>query len=116
MLAGDVAAPIAGESSTASAKTTEQHQSSIVFVDAQIEDLQRTLDAIDPSAEIVLIDSKTDVIDQITQLLSTKNSVGALHFIGHGQQGKVAFGDQFIEANTLLERQEPNPHLEIVFV
>ncbi len=83
----------------------QQHE--IVFVDTSIEDYLVLVDDIlaqqdtNRQVEIVLLDSETDGIAQINQVLSTYDEVSAIHLIGHGSEAEINLGSSALNLETM---------------
>ena len=80
-----------------------QEVTSIVFVDSSVEDYQQLVDDIDQSGgtQVVLIDSQSDGIDQISDYLSRHTGIESVHIVSHGTDGEVRLGNTLLNANTL---------------
>jgi len=57
------------------------------------------------NTEILLL-QKGDAIDQISQFLSERSDITAMHVFSHGANGELQFGDQTLDAVGLLERAD----------
>ncbi len=78
-----------------------QQRHEIVFIDSKVQDIDRIVSSIDPSAEIVFLSGK-DTIAQISDYLAQYDGdVDAIHFITHGAQGMVRIGDQDVNLDYL---------------
>ena len=104
MLAGD-----AGESAVAVVAAESSHSdgatSPIVFFDSHAEDLSELAVGIPDGCEIVMIDSGSDALQQITATLSGRRDVRSIHFLTHGREGEVRFGGQTIDGETLRQQE-----------
>ena len=80
-----------------------QEVTSIVFVDSSVEDYQQLVDDIDQSGttQVVLIDSQSDGVDQISDYLSRHTGIESVHIVSHGTDGEVRLGNTLLNANTL---------------
>ena len=71
----------------------------LIFIDTGVEDFQQLLDDIaslsDPSRqiEVVFVDPTRDGIDQITETLSGRSDIDAIHILSHGDGQGVALGN-----------------------
>ncbi|MFK8110684.1 MAG: DUF4347 domain-containing protein [Rubripirellula sp.] len=99
MLAADCGAVVAP--TTASQTTTE-----IVFVDSNVRDFQQLEAGLLASAELVLIDSDRNGIDQISQVLANRHGVRAVHFLAHGAAGKTQLGNQTLDNQSLRAQSQ----------
>ncbi|WP_319496867.1 DUF4347 domain-containing protein [uncultured Cohaesibacter sp.] len=64
----------------------------VVFVDATVVDAATLLADLDPSYEVVLLDAHEDGLAQISGYLAGRSGISALHFIGHGDEGRLSLG------------------------
>jgi len=64
----------------------------IVFIDAAVEDRDTLIAGIDPSIEIVMLDSDRDGVEQIADALSSRSDVDAIHILSHGRSGTLDLG------------------------
>ncbi|MCF2970116.1 DUF4347 domain-containing protein, partial [Synechococcus sp. Nb3U1] len=64
----------------------------LVFVDPNLPDLAILLAGIHPSAEVILLDSNQDGIRQITEVLSIRRGIQAIHILSHGSPGAIELG------------------------
>ncbi|HEV7391872.1 MAG TPA: DUF4347 domain-containing protein, partial [Burkholderiales bacterium] len=92
--------------------TKSQHTTTheVVFVDAAIPDYRQLIDdiAAHPNGErdlrVVLIESDTDGINTISNVLSGLQNIDAIHIISHGSDGNVTLGAALLDAAGLRER------------
>ena len=107
MLAGDVAAAVSTPTQSVPTQdtTVTAQQTSITFIDANLEDLDAIAGTIAANTEIVLLTNDSDPIEQITRVLAQRNGVQSVHLIGHGQSGQIAFGNNVIDAESLNAHQ-----------
>ena len=75
-----------------STATTPSDRREIVFIDTGVEDYETLLLGIDPNTEAILLDSTRDGIEQISEFLSDRSDIDAVHIISHGNQGELRFG------------------------
>ncbi len=64
----------------------------IIFIDTTVEDYQTLITGLDPSAEVVLLDTNRDGIEQIAEALAGRSNIDAIHIISHGDQGELRLG------------------------
>ncbi len=70
----------------------------LVFVDTATPDYQILLDDLTSSFgtrrnfEILLIDSDSDGIEQITEAVAERSNIEAIHIVSHGSEGELALG------------------------
>ncbi|MCP4000470.1 MAG: DUF4347 domain-containing protein, partial [Gammaproteobacteria bacterium] len=78
------------------AKTNE-----IVFVDTVVADYQDLLKGIDPDTEVIFLDGNRDGLVQMTEALSGRSEIDALHIVSHGQAGMLKLGSSLIDQAAL---------------
>ncbi len=117
MLAGDVAACVS-QAATAEPSQTAAHVTAgisadarlavrdVVFIDASLDNIDSWSRSIPSSAELVLIDSNSDAIDQMTRVLASRCGVCAVHVISHGSKGVLQLGSNPIDIDVLRARGE----------
>ena len=64
----------------------------IVFVDTSVEDYQTLIEGVDPGAEVFLLDSTRDGIEQIAEVIKGRSGIDAIHIVSHGDAGKLRLG------------------------
>ena len=74
----------------------KKNVSTLVFIDSNVEDYESLISGVDPNAEVIILNETLDGIEQITERLTTKQNIEAIHIISHGSPGAVKLG-----ANTL---------------
>ncbi len=79
--------------------------SEIYFVDASIQNPTELIAAIPAGAEIILLDSAENGVDQIASVLNGRSDVDAIHIFSHGSEGQLSLGDAIINAESILGTQ-----------
>ncbi|WP_416671883.1 DUF4347 domain-containing protein [Egbenema bharatensis] len=64
----------------------------IFFIDTGVKNYQKLIAEIDPLAEIFLLDSSQDGIQQISHVLSQRQNISAIHIVSHGNQVGLSIG------------------------
>ena len=72
--------------------TAHSDRREIVFIDTSVEGYQTLMEGIDPNAEVILLDSTRDGIEQIAEILRNRSDIDAIHIISHGDQGELRLG------------------------
>ena len=67
----------------------------LIFVDETVTDYQSIVAGID--AEVIRLDSSTDGIEQITDVLAGYDNLDAIHLISHGDEGVLQLGDTTLD-------------------
>ena len=75
----------------------------IVFIDAAIaeNDVATLSAAIDPSAEVILLESDRDGLTQIAEALEGRSGIDGIHIVSHGDDGRVQLGDSIVDGSNL---------------
>jgi hypothetical protein len=80
--------------------TNQRQLQNILFIDANITNPRELIQEIIPETEIIVIDSQTNGIDRITQVLQT-NNYDRVHIISHGAPGCLYLGNSQLSLDTL---------------
>ncbi len=72
----------------------------IAFIDAGVSDYQSLVNGVKPGIEIVVLDSKRDGIEQITEVL-TKKQFATIHIVSHGSPGCLYLGNSELNLSNL---------------
>ena len=73
----------------------------IVFIDAGVENSQQLIEGVIPSAEVFVLDKTADGIEQISQVLQQRRNIDAVHIISHGSPGCLYLGNSQLSLDTL---------------
>ncbi|WP_374981791.1 Ig-like domain-containing protein [Pseudomonas solani] len=65
----------------------------IVFVDTRAPNYQELLKAVSPNAEVVLLSTDKDGVQQIADALAGRTGIDAIHIISHGDSGVLLLGN-----------------------
>ena len=79
---------------------------SLVFVDSQLDNLATLLCHTPALARVVVLDKAHDAMEQILSTLAQSTSVGDLHWVCHGEPGRLHFGATVMDAAALEHRVE----------
>jgi hypothetical protein len=76
---------------------------SVVFVDANVPDLQDLLDGLAPGVEAFVIDPASDGLQQIAALLAANDlsDLSSISIVGHGAAGEIEVGSTMLDADDL---------------
>ncbi|WP_115299053.1 Ig-like domain-containing protein [Ectopseudomonas mendocina] len=83
---------------------TADNRQEIVFVDGQVQDYQQLLAGIKPGTEVVVLDPKGDGLKQISDYLSGRSGIDAIHIVSHGLPGQVTLGSLALDKAGLDAR------------
>ncbi|MDD5228753.1 MAG: DUF4347 domain-containing protein [Methylococcales bacterium] len=81
--------------------TTQRNE--ILFIDANVTDAQSLIASISPNVEVILLDDKTNVINQIAAALDGQKNLDAIHIISHGAAGELAFANGSLNNANLVD-------------
>ena len=116
MLAGDLGAAIASPVQASTAAGSASHDTGpasvvdstssteLVFIDLDVDQCDELASIVDRGAEVILIDSKSDPIDQISRVIEQRSSVRAVHLISHGRSGELQLAGKSIDTDYLAKR------------
>jgi predicted outer membrane repeat protein len=76
----------------------------IVFIDTSVEDYQALLEGIDPNADVILLDSTRDGIEQMAQALNGRTDIDAIHLIAEGNEAELHLGTSFLTQEAISGR------------
>jgi large repetitive protein len=72
----------------------------IIFIDAIVSDLQQYISD-HPNADVVLLDSTKDALDQIAAVLNGRTDISAIHILSHGASGMLEIGNGILSLDNL---------------
>ncbi len=81
--------------------TPDAPPSAIVFIDGAVEDIDVLIADIGPHAEIHVLDSNTDGVEQIAAILAGRTDIESLHIISHGRSGTLDLGSTKLTASSM---------------
>ncbi|MEG4987519.1 DUF4347 domain-containing protein [Microcoleus sp. BR0-C5] len=87
--------PLLNTSKTINPTTT------IVFIDAGVENSQQLIEGVIPSAEVFVLYKTADGLEQISQVLQHRQNIDAVHIISHGSPGCLYLGNSQLSLDTL---------------
>ncbi|MEP4292305.1 MAG: tandem-95 repeat protein, partial [Rhizobiaceae bacterium] len=73
----------------------------IVFVDASIEDREGLIASLEPGVSVHIIDSDSDGVQQMADLLAQSGGYDAVHIFSHGSQGALQLGNGVLDASSI---------------
>jgi glucose/arabinose dehydrogenase len=97
-------APLISDSTIEDSPTGDIRPVTLVFVDARVEDLGAIKDDLFDRAEMILVDANEDGLKVISNTLARRADVRSLHLVGHGAEGSLQLGRQFITAESLRDQ------------
>ena len=82
---------------------TPKRVTTLVFIDAGINNYQQLVEGVIPTAEVFVLDQSVDGIEQISQVLQQRQPVEAVHLVSHGAPGSLYLGNSQLSLDTLKE-------------
>ena len=73
----------------------------VVFVDPTVPDCQTLLAGIGSNAEVIMLDSARDGVEQIAESLAGRSGIDAIHLISHGSSGELQLGAGTLTAESM---------------
>ncbi len=77
------------------------NRNEIIFIDKSVEDYQSLIAGIGSDAELVFIDSITDGLELIANVLDGRTNVDAIHIISHGNSGELFLGNSTVTQESM---------------
>ena len=74
-----------------------------VFVDTAVEGYETLLEGINNNAEVFLLDSTKDGVEQIADFLNRKSDIDAVHIVSYGNQAELLLGTSSLNIDTMNE-------------
>ena len=94
---------------TATGATASQQQGSqrheVVFIDGQVSNVGQLLEGLSANAEVVILDSSKDGLQQMADYLKGRENLDAIHLLSHGADGTVQLGNVWLASNNLAEHR-----------
>ncbi len=80
----------------------------LVFVDKNLKDYQQVVADLQGShsnrnVEVVALESDRNGIEQVSEILSERSNLTAVHFISHGADGQINLGNTWLNSTTLQQ-------------
>ncbi|MEQ1924360.1 MAG: DUF4347 domain-containing protein, partial [Pyrinomonadaceae bacterium] len=88
--AADTIAPSAGAGSN-----------SVVFIDGSVADQNALISQIESGAEIVLLDSTRDGVEQMAEYLKDRSGIESIHILSHGDAGRLYVGNAVLDSKSM---------------
>jgi len=96
-------APTAQEASPTPPAATTDNRQDVIFIDGKLHNYQQLLAGLPQGAEVVVLDSSKDGLQQIANYLEGRTNVDAIHLLSHGAQGTVEVGNTWLSSENLAE-------------
>ncbi|MBE9130310.1 DUF4347 domain-containing protein [Tychonema sp. LEGE 07196] len=75
---------------------------SIVFIDAGVENAELLIEGVIPTTEVFVLDGTADGIEQISLVLQHRQNIDTVHIISHGSPGCLYLGNSQLSLDTLI--------------
>ena len=73
----------------------------IYIIDESVSDIQSLLREINDDADVYIIDSNSDGIEQVADILSSRTAVDAVHILSHGSEAGIQLGNTQVTSENL---------------
>ncbi|HVU26003.1 MAG TPA: DUF4347 domain-containing protein [Opitutus sp.] len=73
----------------------------LLLVDGGLPEVSALIAAARPGTEVAVLDPRRDELRQITEVLTQRRDVAAVHIVSHGRPGEVVLGGRSIDAQAL---------------
>jgi lipopolysaccharide export system protein LptA len=82
---------------------TAENTQQVVFIDSRVPDIQGLLGGLRPGEQAFVIDSSSDGVQQIADILAANNftNLASISVVSHGEAGELALGSSFITDGNL---------------
>ena len=83
----------------------------LVFVSENVTDYEQLIADLQQTDsnrifEVVVLDSDQDGIEQVSEILSARHDLAAVHFITHGTDGQINLGGTWLDSETLQQNSD----------
>ncbi|NNG00939.1 MAG: DUF4347 domain-containing protein, partial [Desulfobacteraceae bacterium] len=82
-------------------------RSELVFVHENIVDYEQLIEELPTEDnrifEVIILDGDTDGIEQISDILGERSNLSSVHFITHGDEGRINLGDTVLSSDNLQQ-------------
>ena len=97
--------------SSGSASLNSEPKRELVFVDETVRDYEQLIADLqgnndNRTIEVVMLDSDRNGIEQVSETLSDRSDLSAVHFITHGADGQINLGDTSLNSTTLQQNRD----------
>ncbi|GJL51696.1 MAG: hypothetical protein NPIRA01_29230 [Nitrospirales bacterium] len=80
---------------------TPSDRREIVFIDTAVDDYRALMAGIDVNAEVVLLDTTRDGIEQIAEILKGRGGFNAIHIVSHGDKAQLQLGTSTLTVDSM---------------
>ena len=92
-------------------QSAEEERSELVLVNENVTDYEQLIADLQASdnnrvIEVVVLESDRDGIEQVTEILSERSDLAAVHFITHGTEGQINLGNSWLNSATLQQNRD----------
>ncbi len=81
------------------APSADRHE--IAFVDAGVADIDRLVEKLPSSVEVVFLSADRDGVQQIADALEGRDDIGAIHILSHGTAGELTLGNAVLDSDSI---------------
>ncbi|HEY9736732.1 MAG TPA: DUF4347 domain-containing protein, partial [Trichocoleus sp.] len=73
----------------------------LIFIDAAVDDYQSLLPGLIEGAEVIVLDSDQNGIEQITSALAQRSDIASVQILSHGSEGSLSLGNTQLNADNV---------------
>ncbi len=73
----------------------------LIFIDSKVNNYQSLIDEFNSDVEVIILNSETDGLDQITQVLSEQQNISGIHIFGDAQNNFLRLGSTNLTSESL---------------
>ena len=75
--------------------------STLVFVDANVADYQTLVSSVQPGTEVVVLNSSSNGIEQITEVLGNYTNLDSVQILSHGDSASLQLGSEILSQENV---------------
>ncbi len=94
-----------------SAQDAQESRQDIYFIDSSVGNYQQLIDGLENGAEYHVLDSTSNGVDQIADIVNGRTDIAGIHVLSHGSEGAVFLGNTTLNTTTLEQNRDA---LEII--
>ncbi len=79
--------------------TVQLHE--IAFIDASLEDVDSLVAAMGPNVEVHILNPARDGVEQMAEILSSRQDISAIHILAHGRSGTLEIGTATLTSESI---------------
>lgn len=94
-----------------SGQDAQESRQDVYFIDSSVGNYQQLIDGLENGAEYHVLDSTSNGVDQIADIVNGRTDIAGIHVLSHGSEGAVFLGNTTLNTTTLEQNRDA---LEII--